>query len=144
MDQATAVSIHPDAANPVLDSAGEAGIGEPIRIVELAKRPGVSLSALLAAVGIPTADELSEWAEVEIKYSGYLIREKVMAKRLDEMEHFEIPAIDSFMSFGSVSFEAREKLTARRPTTLGQAARIPGISPSDIQSLVMEIAKIRR
>ena len=44
----------------------------------------------------------------------------------------------------SVSFEAREKLTARRPTTLGQAARIPGISPSDIQSLVMEIAKLRR
>ena len=144
MDQATAVSIHPDVANPVLDSTGEPGIAEPIRIVELARRPGVSLAALLAAAGIPSTGELSEWAEVEIKYSGYLDREKVMAKRLDEMEHFEIPSIDSFMLFASVSFEAREKLTARRPTTLGQAARIPGISPSDIQSLVMEIAKLRR
>ena len=143
MDQAATTSIHPSAANPVLDIAGEAGISEPIRIAELAKRPGVSLSALLEAAGLG-ADESSEWAEIEIKYSGYLSREQVMAKKLEEMESFEIPRGLSFISFRSLSFEAREKLTNRQPTTLGQASRIPGISPSDIQSLVMEIAKFRK
>ena len=142
MDRALATSIRPDAANPVLDLAGESGISEPMRVSELAKRPGISLSALLGAAGVAVGDS-SEWAEIEIKYAGYLGRERAMAKKLGEMEDFEIPNVASFMAFKSVSYEAREKLTARRPTTLGQASRIPGISPSDIQSLVMEIAKIR-
>ena len=143
MDLASSTAIDPDLANPVLDLVGDSMISEPVRISELAKRPGVSLSALLLAAGL-SVGEWSEWAEIEIKYAGYLIRERAMAKRLDEMESFEIPAVSSFMSFKSLSFEAREKLMARRPTTLGQASRIPGISPSDIQSLVMELAKIRR
>ena len=142
MDRALATSIRPDAANPVLDLAGESGISEPMRVSELAKRPGISLAALLGAAGVAVGDS-SEWAEIEIKYAGYLGRERAMAKKLGEMEDFEIPNVASFMAFKSVSYEAREKLTARRPTTLGQASRIPGISPSDIQSLVMEIAKIR-
>ena len=142
MDRALATSIRPDAANPVLDLAGESGISEPMRVSELAKRPGISLPALLGAAGVAVGDS-SEWAEIEIKYAGYLGRERAMAKKLGEMEDFEIPNVASFMAFKSVSYEAREKLTARRPTTLGQASRIPGISPSDIQSLVMEIAKIR-
>ena len=142
MDRALATSIHPDAANPVLDRAGESGISEPMRVSELAKRPGISLPALLGAAGVVVGDS-SEWAEIEIKYAGYLGRERAMAKKLNEMEDFEIPNVASFMTFKSVSYEAREKLTARRPATLGQASRIPGISPSDIQSLVMEIAKIR-
>ena len=142
MDRALATSIHPDAANPVLDRAGESGISEPMRVSELAKRPGISLPALLGAAGVVVGDS-SEWAEIEIKYAGYLGRERAMAKKLNEMEDFEIPNVASFMAFKSVSYEAREKLTARRPATLGQASRIPGISPSDIQSLVMEIAKIR-
>ena len=142
MDRALATSIHPDAANPVLDLAGESGISEPMRVSELAKRPGISLPALLGAAGV-AVDDSSEWAEIEIKYAGYLGRERAMAKKLDEMEDFAIPNVVSFMAFKSVSYEAREKLTARRPATLGQASRIPGISPSDIQSLVMEIAKIR-
>ncbi len=143
MDQANSTSIHPDMANPVLELAGESGISEPVRVFELAKRPDVSLSALLIAAGL-LVGEWSEWAEIEIKYSGYLSRERAMAKKLSEMESFEIPTVSSFMSFKSISFEAREKLTARRPATLGQASRIPGISPSDIQSLVMELDKIRR
>ena len=142
MDRALATSIRPDAANSVLDLAGESGISEPMRVSELAKRPGISLAALLGAAGVAVGDS-SEWAEIEIKYAGYLGRERAMAKKLGEMEDFEIPNVASFMAFKSVSYEAREKLTARRPTTLGQASRIPGISPSDIQSLVMEIAKIR-
>ncbi len=144
LDQANGVAIHPDAANPVLDEAGLAGISEPVRISELVKRPGMSLPALLAAAGLHGSGELSDWAEIEIKYSGYLSREQAMAKKLDEMEAFVIDGVESFMPFKSVSFEAREKLTRQRPTTLGQASRIPGISPSDIQSLVMEMARIRK
>ncbi len=143
LDRANSRSIHPDQANPVLDLAGLSLITEPVRIAELAKRPGVPLATLLEAAGFG-AGEASEWADVEIKYSGYLSREQLMAKKLEEMESFEISEFSSYMSLKSVSFEAREKLTARQPTTLGQASRIPGISPSDLQSLVMEIAKRRR
>lgn len=143
LDRAHGRSIHPDQANPVLDLAGVSLISEPVRIAELAKRPGVSLGALLKAAGFD-AGEVSEWAEVEIKYSGYLSREQLMVKKLEAMEGFEISEFKSYMSLQSVSLEAREKLTARQPTTLGQASRIPGISPSDLQSLVMEIAKRRR
>ena len=128
----------------MLGLAGVSEISEPVRICELAKRPGVSLPALLLAAGLEDGGESAGWAEIEIKYAGYLSREQTMAKKLDEMEAFEIDDVDSFMLFKSVSFEAREKLTAQRPTTLGQASRIPGISPSDIQSLVMEIARARR
>ena len=143
LDQANARSIHPDQANPVLDQAGASPIFEPVRIADLVKRPGISLAGMLGAMGLDAGEE-SEWAEVEIKYAGYLSREQLMAKRLVEMESLEISEFTTYMSLQSVSFEAREKLTARRPTTLGQASRIPGISPSDIQSLVMEIAKRRR
>ncbi len=142
MEQADAVAIHPDLANPILDEAGVAGISEPVRIAELVKRPGVSLPVLLEAAGLDCSPDLSEWAEIEIKYSGYLSREQAMAKKLDEMEAFAIDRVDSFMLFKSISFEAREKLTRQRPATLGQASRIPGISPSDIQSLVMELTRL--
>jgi len=143
LDQAHSTAVTPTMVNPVLALAGESEVTEPTRIAELAKRPGLSLSLLLKVAGI-SSDESCKWAEIEIKYAGYLARERAMASRLGEMEDFELPSMSSFMSFTSISFEGREKLTARQPSTLGQASRIPGVSPSDIQSLVMEIARLRR
>jgi tRNA uridine 5-carboxymethylaminomethyl modification enzyme len=69
-------------------------------------------------------------------------RERVSAARIRGMEHFELPELD-YASLNSVSFEAREKLARNRPATLGQASRIPGVSPSDLQGLVLESMKRR-
>ena len=108
---------------------------------DLARRPGVSLLALLAAVGVDASAEEAEWAEIELKYEGYLTRERTAAARLDKLDDFKLPDGLPYREFGALSYEAREKLDSQRPTTLGQAGRIPGVSPSDLHSLVWEIAK---
>jgi tRNA uridine 5-carboxymethylaminomethyl modification enzyme len=104
----------------------------------------VSLRGLLAAVGVETGDEESQWADIELKYAGYLAREQRAADRLSQLEDFCLPADLEYSLLQTLSFEAREKLALVRPLSLGQAKRIPGVSPSDLQSLVMEVLKLRR
>jgi tRNA uridine 5-carboxymethylaminomethyl modification enzyme len=82
--------------------------------------------------------------EVELKYGGYVARERATAQRLRELEGFALPDSLDYRSLRSLSFEAREKLATVRPATLGQAGRVPGVSPSDLQNLVMEVLKRRR
>ena len=86
----------------------------------------------------------SEWADIELKYEGYLSRERAAAARLAQMDDFELPRELDFRALETLSFEAREKLDLVRPASLGQAGRIPGVSPSDLQSLIMEVLKHRR
>ena len=136
-------AIPPAGANPLLERAGSAPIQEPVRIAELGKRPNVSLDDLLLAVGCEYEAGAAEWASIELKYGGYMDREREMAGRMGELEDFELSEGLEFASMESLSFEAREKLTHRRPTSLGQASRIPGVSPSDLQNLVMEVLKRR-
>src|SRR4029453_7989808 len=77
----------------------------------------------------------------ERKYSGYLERERAGAGRLNRMESVELPADAPYRSFRSLSFESREKMIAIRPATLAQAGRIPGVSPSDLQTLLIDLAQ---
>lgn len=140
---AAETAVGPKGANPVLAGAGERGIDEPVRVIELVKRPGVGLVPLLEGAGVEVDPSEAAWAEVEIRYGGYLEREREMVAKLAELEGFELSGDLEYRSFGSVSFEAREKLALRRPGTLGQASRIPGISPSDLQAIVMEVVKRR-
>jgi len=80
-------------------------------------------------------------AELELKYAGYFERERVQAARLQRMGDFALGADIAYEVMRSLSFEARQKLGMIRPSTLAQAARIPGISPSDLQNLVLEVTK---
>lgn len=142
-DAVLASRATPAQVNPVLDAADSPEIEVPTPLAELARRPGVSLVALLQRVGIP-ADALAvEWSDIELKYAGYIAREQVAAARLGRLTGFVLQ-IDDYSALSSLSSEAREKLTAVRPATLDQARRIPGVSPSDLQSLVMEVLKSRR
>ena len=138
---AEATVVRPADANPILEGAGERGIEQPTRVEELCRRPGIGLTALLRAVGVEVEADAARWAEIEIRYAGYIARERVMAERLGELDEFRLPAEFVYESLSSLSFEAREKLTARRPATLGLASRIPGITPSDLHSLVMEVTR---
>ncbi|HEX7023806.1 MAG TPA: hypothetical protein VF187_03220, partial [Gemmatimonadales bacterium] len=81
------------------------------------------------------------WAAIELRYGGYIGRERELAEKMAELEEFVLPEELEFQEMESLSFEAREKLGRQRPSNLGQAGRIPGVSPSDLQNLVMEVLK---
>ncbi|PYO81782.1 MAG: tRNA uridine-5-carboxymethylaminomethyl(34) synthesis enzyme MnmG [Gemmatimonadetes bacterium] len=143
--QARATTISPAAAGPVLAATGS-GLAEPERVASVARRPGVSLRALLEAAGVPVTgrDEALASAEIELKYDGYLAREREAAARLAELAAFALPAELPYSELRSLATEARQKLERVRPTSLAQAARIPGVSPSDLHNLVIETARWRR
>ena len=142
---ARATTIAPAAAAPVLLATGTT-LAEPERVASVARRPGASLRALLTAAGVTvTADvDAVASAEIELKYDGYLAREKEAAARLAELAAFALPLDLPYLELKSLATEARQKLDRIRPTSLAQAARIPGVSPSDLHNLVVETARWRR
>ena len=142
-DLAESKSVSPENVNAILACLGSASIREPVRIADLARRPEVPLAELLGAIGLHVDSEPIEWANIELKYSGYIAKERAAADRVGRMEDFEIPSGLEYRTIRSLSSEAREKLGAVRPTSLGQASRIPGVSPSDIQNLVGAVLRLR-
>ena len=139
-------SVRPKVVHDVLVAAGSAPIAHSVKVVELAKRQAVSLRALLdaAEVGHDVPDDAVITADLEIKYEGYFARERDQADRLRRMGDFLLDADLPYGDMQSLSFEARQKLAAIRPLTLAQASRIPGVSPSDLQNLVLEVGRRRR
>jgi tRNA uridine 5-carboxymethylaminomethyl modification enzyme len=117
-----------------------------MRAAEVAKRQGVSLRELLAAAGVGNelAEEALVTADLELKYAGYFVREREHAEKLRRMGRFGLSPTLPYEEMLSLSYEARQKLSERRPATLAQASRIPGVSPTDLQNLVIEIEKRRR
>jgi len=85
--------------------------------------------------------DILEGAENEMKYEGYLVREQNLALKLNRLEVLEIPETIDFNKYLSISTEARQKLNRIKPKTIGQAARIPGISPSDINVLLVSFGR---
>jgi tRNA uridine 5-carboxymethylaminomethyl modification enzyme len=136
-------ALTPGQANPILAEICGAEISEPVRVAELARRPQVELERLLRAAGHTAAVGAAEWASIELRYGGYIEREREAAARLSKLESFAIPEGLAFAGMESLSYEAREKLAQRRPRSLGEAGRIPGVSPSDLQNLVVEVIKFR-
>lgn len=86
-------------------------------------------------------EEIIELAEIEIKYSGYIERERQVADKLHRLENISIPANFDYMSMQSLTIEARQKLARIRPTTIGQASRIPGVSPADVNVLLIRFGR---
>ncbi|HVF39841.1 MAG TPA: tRNA uridine-5-carboxymethylaminomethyl(34) synthesis enzyme MnmG [Gemmatimonadaceae bacterium] len=143
---ARTTSITPSQAALLLSAAGSAPLDHAVRIAELAKRHGIGLADLLDAADIDTtvSNDALLSAELEMKYAGYFERERVQAERMRQMGDFQIPRGLAYSSMNSLSIEARQKLEAIQPGTLAQASRIPGVSPSDIQNLVIEVERKRR
>ena len=138
-------SITPSQAAPLLEQAASAPVPHSVKVAELARRHGVALTDLFSASGVTqeySAESMLS-AELGLKYAGYFAREKAQADRMKAMGGFLIPGGLDYNEFNSLSYEARQKLTSVQPRTLAQASRIPGVSPSDIQNLVIEIEKRR-
>jgi tRNA uridine 5-carboxymethylaminomethyl modification enzyme len=128
-----------DPAAPAVEAATSAPIKGSITLADLLRRPGFH-SADLVQHGLADAQlpqDVREGAEIDIKYSGYLARQQQQINQVKKQEHRPIPPDIPYAAIGTLSKEAREKLAAVQPHSLGQASRIPGVSPADITALML-------
>ena len=143
---ADTTSIGPQEALSVLSAAGSTPLAHAVRISEVARRQNISLIDLFRAMAVggdlPPDAVIS--TELELKYAGYFDRERTQADKLRRMGEFPLDAALPYGEMASLSLEARQKLARLQPLTLGQAAGAPGVSPTDLQNLVIEIEKRRR
>ena len=139
-------SIRPEQAAAVLEPVNSAPLVHSVRIAEVARRQDVALSDLFRAVGVGIDLPLDAVVstELELKYAGYFERERVQADKMRRMGTVVLDASLPYDEMRSLSLEARQKLAAVRPHTLAQAAGISGVSPTDLQNLLIEIEKRRR
>ena len=143
---AESTSIRPEQAAGVLAGARSAPLAHAVRIADVARRQDVSLLDLFraVAVGAELPRDAVVSTELELKYAGYFERERTQAEKLRRMGAFVLDESLPYGEMRSLSFEARQKLAALRPRTLAHAASVPGVSPTDLQNLVIEIEKRRR
>ena len=134
-----------DAVNAMLLDCGSTPIAHPARAFELLKRPEVSYVAVLAMAGLTQGLDIDEAAqlEVDIKYEGYVRRQAEMVDRFKRLEDAVIPEWVDYSAVSGLSTEVRERLLSVRPRSLGQAARMPGMTPAAI-SLIAFHLKSRR
>ena len=141
-------SVLPEEINPILESINSSVVKQSDKMFKAFSRPGVTMDHMLsldkvsdfvAEKGI--GKEVLEQAEIQVKYSGYIAKEKNNADKLQRLENIKIPAKFNYDKLKSLSFEAREKLESIRPVTVSQASRISGVSPSDISVLLVHLGR---
>jgi tRNA uridine 5-carboxymethylaminomethyl modification enzyme len=143
------LSITPDELNDYLKSVDSAQLTQGRKLGFILSRNEVLLKDVISTLPVLSefvdthqiTDEEIEQVEIEIKYRGYIEREKLIAEKLHRLEDIRIPAGFDFSSLSSLTMEARQKLTRIRPSTIGQASRIPGISPADINVLLIHFGR---
>lgn len=143
-------SIKPSVINTLLEELGTAPLQRGCKLFDLINRPQLSLQILanhlsdfkerLSMISSDT-EETIEAAEIEMKYHGYIARERAMAEKMQRLENIKIRGHFDYNSITQLSTEARQKLTAIDPETLAQAERIPGVSPSDISVLLVLLGR---
>ncbi len=142
-------SIKPDDINHLLEEKKTAKINQKLKLANLILRPQVNLMDLwheipeeLKSSFSDDLDEIVlEEVEVLIKYDGYISKEKELADKAKRFENMRISSDFDFMSIEALSYEAREKLTKNKPSTIGQASKISGVSPADIALLIVHISR---
>jgi len=143
-------TLAPKDADPLLVEAGSEPLSGSVKAVELLRRPGVRARDLLDAASadskIAEAKEglrtgVLRAVEVELKYEGYVERERERAARLAEQSKVLLDYDLPYLEFETLSYESREKLARIKPETFAQAARVPGVSPADLQNLLLEVRR---
>ena len=145
LDLARDTQARGEQVDAQLVAAGTAPLAHPVRVAELAKRQGASLAALFEAAGVRETfprDALTT-VELELKYAGYFAKERLAADRLRRMGEYALPHDAPYERMRTLSVESRQKLAARKPLSLAQAASVPGVSPADLQNLILEIERSR-
>ena len=144
-------SIKPAAINPLLQTHSMQPLTQGQRLHDLLLRPQLNMALLaeaapelneqLATIESDRRDEIIEAAEVAIKYRGYIEREAALAERMSRLDNVTLKGKFDYAQIHQISTEARQKLQAIDPETVGQAARIPGVSPSDINILLVLLGR---
>lgn len=140
-------SIEPSIVNDYLEQVGTSKIKQKVKASSILSRPQISLDGILKSPSFHNLDlnhfskDCLEQAEIKIKYNGYIEREREMADKLNRLEDVKIKPDFNYQSLPSISAEAREKLSKIKPTTIGQASRISGVSPSDISVLLIHFGR---
>ena len=127
--------------NKILESLGSSPLAESVTAQTLLRRPEISWSNVKQLAKLNFDDEVGQKVEAELKYEGYISRQKNQVKKFERMEKLRIPEKIDFGAIVGLSDEGRTKMSNSRPSTLGQASRIPGVPPSDIQLLWIAIEK---
>jgi tRNA uridine 5-carboxymethylaminomethyl modification enzyme len=118
-------------------------IPESATLATLLKRPSLHYQELIEASGLPPADpDVAAQVEVQIKYSGYIERQREQVERSARYEHWRLPADLDYGEVGGLSNEVRQKLARQRPETVGQAARISGVTPAAISLLLVHLKRM--
>jgi tRNA uridine 5-carboxymethylaminomethyl modification enzyme len=143
-------SIGPDEINEYLVNRGTTEINQKVKALSLAMRPQIELKDFilkvkdgnkLKSLDSKRFNEITESAEIKIKYEGYIQREKLVADKLKRLENLRIPSDIIYSELMSISTEGRQKLEKIKPVNIGQASRISGVSPSDVNILLLYIGR---
>lgn len=151
VDFVTQFSIKPQFVNHILEEKGSSPLKQGLKLVDIISRPQISIFDLIADIkpfskflSILPQDRISEFlesAEIIIKYSGYIDREKIVADKYKRLENISIKGKFDYQKINTISTEARLKLSEIQPDTIGQASRISGVSPSDINVLLVLLGR---
>jgi len=130
-----------EALNAMLEAKGESGVVTGVRLSELLRRNSIGYTDLqMLFDSLPSvSDEAREQVEIEAHYGGYIERENERIRRFESQENILLPSDLDYSAIGGLRLEARQKLAAQRPRSLGQASRISGVSPSDIAVLLIRL-----
>jgi len=141
-------SVTPEVINPILATKESALVKQSDKMYKVLSRPNITLDDLRKVDAVETfvqENELSheelQQTEIQIKYAGYITKEKSNADKLSRLEHVKIPENFDYTKLKSLSYEAREKLTAIQPVTISQASRISGVSPNDISVMLVYMGR---
>jgi len=150
IDFLAGTSIVPEEINDFLIKMDTNIINQKVKAIAIASRPQIQISELipilkggteLKAFNSDRFIEIAESAEIKIKYEGYIVREKIIAEKIKRLESLKIPDDVDYTELVSISTEARQKLGRIKPVNIGQAGRISGVSPSDINILLMYLGR---
>ena len=141
-------SVKPDDINPILESKNSAKVKQQDKMFKLYARPNITIEDMrkVASVDQYISDnnldtEVIEQTEIQVKYAGYIEKEKNNADKLNRLENVKIPSNFDYSKLKSMSMEARQKLTEIQPVTISQASRISGVSPNDISVLLVYLGR---
>jgi len=141
------MSVSPEEINPFLEKLSSSPIVEKQKLSRILLRPGIELKDLAAYLPVLRSglknysSEIIEQATIQIKYEVYILKEKELVERMSQLEDLKIPEAFDYKRIQSLGNEAREKLSKIKPSTLGQASRISGINPSDVQILMVYMGR---
>ncbi|MEN9918022.1 MAG: tRNA uridine-5-carboxymethylaminomethyl(34) synthesis enzyme MnmG [Bacteroidota bacterium] len=150
IDFTSSYSLKPEYINATLESLGTAPLKQGVKLKDLLTRPQVNINNIIEAIPAlkkeiektpNRKEEIIESLEITLKYEGYIKREQLIAEKISRLENIKIKDKFDYESIKSLSIESRQKLASINPETIGQASRIPGVSPNDISILLILLGR---